>query len=148
MNSRQHTIRLLLVTITLLSFNACSVTGFGGSLSDVYCDNFLIYDMCAQDLNGDGVVEYVYFADTLEVFMFRDGANENVPAPHGMHRCAMPMDEDLVATTSRVFQVTDETSYLEKQDIRGAMMIKYIAYMPRVTTCTLRAEQSAEGAGS
>jgi len=94
--------------------------------------------MCAQDLDGDGVVEYVYFSDSLDVFMFRDGADQNIPSPHAMHKCAMPMDDDLVATTSRVFNVTDETSYLEKQDIRGAMMIKYIAYMPEVTACNLR----------
>ncbi|NKB33857.1 MAG: hypothetical protein GKR91_12230 [Pseudomonadales bacterium] len=148
MNLRQHSIRLFLVAIALFGFNACSVTGFGGPVSNVYCDNFLIYDMCAQDLNDDGVVEYVYFADTMDVFMFRDGADENIPSPHGMHRCAMPMDDDLVATTSRVFEVTDETSYLEKQDIRGAMMIKYMTYLPQVTTCNLRAEQAAAGEGS
>lgn len=147
MISQYPKIRNLLILSLMFGLNACSFSTFG-PVSNVYCDNFLVYDMCAQDLNGDGVVEYVYFADSLEVFMYREGGIENLPAPHGIHRCAQQMDEDLVATTSRVFTVTDDTSYLEKQDIRGAMMLKYITYMPRVTACNLRAEQAAEGADS
>ena len=54
------------------------------------------------------------------------------------------MDEALVATTNRVFEVTDETSYLEKQDIRGAMMIRYFAHLPEITACNLRAEQAEQ----
>ncbi len=147
MISRNLKIRSLLIATVFLGLNACSFSAFG-PVSNVYCDNFLVYDMCAQDLNGDGEVEYVYFADSLDVFMYREGGIDNVPAPHEIHRCAQLMDEDLVATTSRVFTVTDNTSYLEKQDIRGAMMLKYISYMPRVTACNLGADEAAEGADS
>ncbi|MEC8950065.1 MAG: hypothetical protein VYC30_03695, partial [Pseudomonadota bacterium] len=56
--------------------------------------------------------------------------------------CAQLMDEELIATTSRVFYVNEETTYLERQDIRGAMMLKYISYMPRVVTCNLQNEQA------
>jgi len=52
------------------------------------------------------------------------------------------MDEELVATTNRVFGLTDETTFLEKQDIRGAMMVKYLAYLPEITACSLRAKQT------
>ena len=52
------------------------------------------------------------------------------------------MDEELIATTSRVFYVNEETTYLERQDIRGAMMLKYISYMPRVVTCNLQNAQA------
>ena len=143
MKAKSPILRLLALVSAVMLINACSVSGMG-PLARVYCDNFLVYDMCAQDLDGDGVVEYVYFEDSLDVFMFRAGADQEIPEEHGLHRCALPMDESLVATTSRVFQVTDETSYIEKQDIRGAMMIKYIAYMPGVTACNLRAEQVVE----
>jgi hypothetical protein len=143
MNSKPHILKLFAIAIMALLLNACSVTGMG-PLARVYCDNFLVYDICAQDLNSDGVVEYVYFKDSLEVFMYREGSADSIPDEHNLHRCVLPMDEGLVATTNRVFQVTDETTYLEKQDIRGAMMIKYIAYMPRVTACNLRAKQAQE----
>ncbi len=136
-------IRLILVMFTLLSLSACSLTGIGDRpVSDLYCDRFLVYDMCAQDLDSDGVVEFVYFPDSKDVFMYREGADEIVPIELNMHRCAVLMDESLVATTSRVFYVGDETTFLEKQDIKGAMMIKYIAYMPGVTACNMQRDQA------
>ena len=52
------------------------------------------------------------------------------------------MNESLVATTNQVFGVTYDFSYLEKQDIRGAMMIKYLAYLTENTACNLQAEQA------
>tara|TARA_B100000427_G_scaffold304093_1_gene289077 strand:- start:426 stop:731 length:306 start_codon:yes stop_codon:yes gene_type:complete len=100
--------------------------------------------MCAEDLDNDGIVEHVYFADTLEVFLFRQGAKDGIPDRLDKHRCIRAMDESLVATTNRVFGITDDTSYLEKQDIRGAMMIKYFAYLPEITACNLRAEQAGK----
>lgn len=106
-----------------------------------YCDNFLIYDMCARDTNRDGVVDYVYFTDSEEIFMFREGADRRFPADLLVHECAQMMDDDLVATTSRLLFIDEETGYLERQDIRGAMMIKYIAYMPEVTACNMRNEE-------
>ena len=98
--------------------------------------------MCAEDLDNDGIVEYVYFADTVEVFLYRQGARDSIPDRLHMHRCIRVMDKGLVETTNRVFEVTNDTSYLEKQDIRGAMMIKYFAYLPEITACNLRAEQA------
>ena len=86
--------------------------------------------MCAEDTDNDGIVEHVYFADTSEVFLYRQGAKGSIPDRLDMHRCVRAMDEELVSTTNLVFGVTDETTFLEKQDIRGAMMIKYFAYLP------------------
>ena len=111
-------------------------------INNVYCDNFLIYEMCAEDTDNDGIVEHVYFADTSEVFLYRQGAKESIPDRLDMHRCVRAMDEELVSTTNRVFGVTDETTFLEKQDIRGAMMLKYVSYMPRVVTCNLQNAQA------
>jgi len=110
-------------------------------LNAEYCDNFLIYDMCARDTNHDGVVEVVYFTDTKEVFMYHPESKGNYPSDLGLHRCATMMDEELVATTNRVFYVDDSTPFLERQDIKGAMMLKYVANMPEITACNLRAEQ-------
>ena len=123
---------------------ACgSLVGSLMPLNAEYCDNFLIYDMCARDTNRDGVVEVVYFTDTREVFMYHPESEGNYPSDLGLHRCAMPMDEEVVATTNRVFYLDDSTTFLEKQDIKGAMMLKYVAIMPEITACNLRAEQEA-----
>lgn len=135
--------KFLVPVILLLALASCANTDVNGrrQVTTEYCDNFLVYDMCARDTNRDGVVDVVYFTDTEEVFMYREGMQERFPRSLNVHRCAQMMDEDLVVTTSRLFYIDDETSYLEKQDIRGSMMIKYIAYMPRVTSCNMRAEE-------
>lgn len=138
-----HTIRYSLLALLLATLSACGLADLGNRpVSNLYCDTFLVYDMCAEDLNRDGVVEFVYFPDSMDVFMYRDGVQDDIPVRYGLHRCAISMDPELVDITSRVFYVTDETPYLEKQDIRGAMMIKYIAYMPRVATCQMQQEQA------
>lgn len=127
----------------LLSLVACGSLPVGMQpTNSEYCDNYLVYDMCARDMSGNGIVDLVYFTETLEVFMYRPGADSDIPSDLGVHRCAMPMDEDLVATTSRLFYIDEETSFLEKQDIRGAMLIKYVTYMPEVTACNMRADRA------
>ena len=142
--------RVILRVISLfgliLSLVDCQSIGLVSTTptNNVYCDNFLIYEMCAEDMDNDGVVEHVYFSDTLEVFLYRKGAKESIPDRLDMHRCIRAMDEGLVATTNRVFGVTDDTAYLEKQDIRGAMMIKYFAHLPEITACNLRAGQTGK----
>lgn len=131
---------LLLIPLLMASCSSSDIAGVRPSTSE-YCDNFLVYDMCARDTNRDGVVDVVYFTDSDEVFMYREGMEGRFPSNLEVHQCAQAMDEDLVATTSRLFFIDDETSFIEKQDIRGSMMIKYIAYMPRVSACNMQAEQ-------
>lgn len=146
----QHAKLIFSAVILLPLLAACTASSIDGQrpVTSLYCDNFMIYDMCARDSNRDGVVDLVYFEDTREVFMYREGADGRIPRNLGRHRCAMQMDEDLVATTSRLFYIDEQTPFLEKQDIRGSMMIKYIAYMPRVTACNMRADEEAAAADS
>lgn len=137
--------RFIPASLGLVCITALTGCGFSSDLAapanSLYCDNFMIYDMCARDTNRDGTVEYVYFEDSNEIFLYREGTDRRLPRGLDMHRCALPMDDGIIATTSRMFYIDEETSYLERQDIRGALMIKYIAYMPRVTACNMRAEQ-------
>lgn len=142
MTTSSCTIRILLLGCSL-SLAACAGSFVGERpVNDLYCDNFLIYEMCARDTNRDGIVDYTYFEESKEIFMYRDRLPRRIPAGLGVHRCVMPMEEDLVETTSRVFHIDETSSLLEKTDIRGAMMIKYIAKLPEVTACNMRAEEA------
>ena len=139
--------RAFLVSFLALLLASCGSLPEGERPTNaLYCDTYLLYDMCAQDENRDGIVDWVYFTDTEEIFMFREGVQDSYDGDLGVHRCMQIMDESLVATTSRVFYVDDETSFLEKQDIKGAMFVKYVAYMPEVTACNLRAEEAEQAA--
>lgn len=141
--------RNLLLLLLLSSLSACGVwEGGDRPVNAVFCDNFLVYKMCARDMNRDGVVEFVYFEESEEVFMWREGARDTIPDDMVMHQCARVMDEDLVVTTSRVFYVDDDTPFLERTDIRGAMMIKYMAKLPEVAACNMRADQAREEANA
>lgn len=128
-----------LVCVVLLAGCAGNFVG-ERPVNSLYCDNFMIYEMCARDTNRDGIVEYVYFDDSKEIFMYREALPRRLPRDIGVHRCARAMDDSLVATTSRMFYIDDDTSLLQKTDIRGALMIKYIAWMPEVTACHMRAD--------
>ena len=120
---------------------SCSGTMVGERpANSLYCDNFMIYELCARDTNRDGIVEYVYFDDSKEIFMYRDSLPRRLPADIGVHRCVRAMDESLVETTSRMFYIDESTSLLQKTDIRGSLMVKYIAWMPEVTACNMRAD--------
>ena len=133
--------RVTVLFSAALALNGCSGINFANPpANSLYCDNFLIYEMCARDSNRDGIVDYTYFQDSKEIFMYRERLPRRIPSGLGVHRCARVMDEDLVATTSRVFYIEESTSLLEKTDIRGAMMIKYIAQLPEVTACNMRAD--------
>ena len=141
MATRSASFRVAVLLSACLILSSCSSINFANPpVNSLYCDNFLIYEMCARDSNRDGIVDYTYFQDSKEIFMYRERLPRRIPAGLGVHRCARAMDEDLVATTSRVFYIEDSTSLLEKTDIRGAMMIKYIAQMPEVTACNMRAD--------
>lgn len=125
-----------LVALAASVLTACgSGSAMRQPVSAFYCDSFLIYDMCAQDLDRDGEVELVYFADTNEVFLYRDESDAELPLQLTMHRCALPMNEEIIQSTSRLFLISDETSLLERSDIRGSLMLSYVSYLPRVAAC-------------
>jgi|TARA_B110000263_G_C15177600_1_gene449992 hypothetical protein len=133
---------LTICSVVLLSGCAALFDDIDRPVNALVCDNFLIYDMCAQDMDADGVVEYVYFENSDKVFLYRVGTQEGLPANLKMHRCAQEMDDSIVSSASRMFYVSDETPYIERTDIRGAMMLSYISYMPRVASCNVAADQA------
>ena len=60
------------ISLLLLSLPALSACGLGGAgvrpANSLYCDNFLLYSVCARDMNRDGVVEFVYFEESEVVY--------------------------------------------------------------------------------
>ena len=57
------------------------------------------------------------------------------------------MDEEMVKTTSRMFYIDESTTLLEKTDIRGTLLLRYMTALPEITACNLRRE-AASDAGS
>jgi len=138
--------KLFIVLLPLLLLASCSSSlDMSRPVSDFYCDNFLIYDMCAQDLDQDGEVELVFFTDTSEVFLYQDGSESKLPGDLSMHRCAQPMNEEILRNTSRLFYISEDTTYLERSDIRGSLMMSYVSFLPRVAGCSESQQVVTEG---
>ena len=137
-------LRPLLIALATLVMGCQSLPQGARPANALYCDNFMVYGMCARDMNRDGEVDYVYFEESEQAFMYRPGAERLFPRGLDMHPCATPMDEDVVATTSRVFFVDEETTLLEKTDIRGSLMLKYMAALPEITACNLCREKNED----
>lgn len=142
-------IKVFMLALLPLILIGCRTSLVGkGLTSNLYCDNVLVYHVCASDPNNDGVVDYVYFSANEEVFMFSEGGLKFKPEDQPTHRCIKQMEDDLVVTTSRLFYLDENSTTLEKTDIRGSMMIKYLAYLPEITACNLRAEKAEDLAAS
>ncbi|MEE8150472.1 MAG: hypothetical protein V3T43_01980 [Nitrosomonadaceae bacterium] len=133
---------IMVVAMTVLAACASSTPSELALANNLYCGNFLIYNMCAQDLDEDGIVELVYFEDTKEVFLVREGADMQLPTHLSMHDCAQAMDERLINATSKMFYITDNTSFLEITDIKTALLLSYISNLPAATDCNAEVEIS------
>ncbi|HAG72592.1 MAG TPA: hypothetical protein DCL66_10365, partial [Gammaproteobacteria bacterium] len=148
MNNSMST-KLLFVAVLPFILISCRASLEGkGITNNLYCDNVLVYHVCASDPNRDGIVDFVYFSANEEVFMFSEGGLALKPDDQPTHRCIKQMEDDLVATTSRLFYLDEDSTALEKTDIRGSMMIKYLAFLPEITACNLRAERAEKLAAS
>ncbi len=134
--------RLVFVSFIPILFISCASSIKDDSMpaASLYCGGFLIYDMCTQDIDHDGVVEFVYFQDSNEVFLYREGVEAQRPPQLAMHECAQVMDERLVNNASKTFYITEDTSLLEITDIKGALLVSYISYLPAVTACNAELE--------
>lgn len=107
------------------------------------CDTYLIESMCVQDLQGDGVVDLIYFTDTKEIFMYQSGKRDLVAKVMSFHRCAVPLDEGMQATTNRILN-RENLSIAEELSITMELIANYLAAKPSIDACNARFEDSTE----
>lgn len=103
------------------------------------CDSYIVLSMCVEDVTGDDTVDIVYFTDTNEVFMYQTGRREVVPENMAFHRCAVPLDEGMQATTNRILQ-RDNLSFTEELDITRLLIANYTAAKPTIDACNAKFE--------
>ena len=108
------------------------------------CDSYLILSMCVQDLYGDDTVDIVYFTDTKEVFMYQQGRQEAVATVMPFHRCAVPLDEGMQATTNRILKRSD-LSISEELEITRDLIANYVAAKPAIDACNDGFDDKAAG---
>ena len=109
------------------------------------CDTYLIQSMCVQDLQGDGVVDLIYFTDTKEIFMYQNGKRDSVAEVMPFHRCAVPLDAGMQATTNRILN-REDLSLTEELSITMELITNYLAAKPSIDACNARFEGNSDEA--
>ena len=109
------------------------------------CDTYLIQSMCVQDLQGDGVVDLIYFTDTKEIFMYQNGKRDLVAEVMPFHRCAVTLDAGMQATTNRILN-REDLSLTEELSITMELITNYLAAKPSIDACNARFEGNSDEA--
>lgn len=139
MKQISHVFLLFLVT-TLLGACASHKPDERVQIHQVYCDSYLHYDMCAEDLNGNGEVDILFFKDTYEVMMYWEPTRHLIPTSRPMHRCAQIMSVDLKQANTETLYVNEETDALTIAHIKTRIFLNYLPYMAGVNRCNGLAE--------
>ncbi len=114
------------------------------SKASIVCDTYIFLSMCVRDLIGDGEVDIVYFTDTREIFMYREGMREEVGHVMPFHQCAVTLSEDMQATTNRILGRSD-MSLNEELSITRALIANYMAAKPSIDACNASFEDEKSG---
>ena len=130
----------LVVGLTACASNAPTKKS-GQAGARVVCDSYIILTMCVEDVTGDNTVDIVYFTDTNEVFMYQKGRRDLKPEDMSFHRCAVPLDEGMQATTNRILQ-RDNLGFTEQLDITRLLISNYAAAKPTIDACNAKFEES------
>ena len=116
------------------------------SAGKTVCDTYLIQSMCVQDLQDDGVVDLIYFTDSEEIFMYQSGKRDVVAGVMPFHRCAVPLDAGMQATTNRILN-REDLSLTEELSITMELIANYLAAKPSIDACNARFESNSDEAG-
>ena len=101
----------------------------------LYCDSFMIYTMCAEDINRDGEVDLFFFEDDDQIFFYRKGYLKDIINSHLFHPCMEEMSDDLVGLGSRLFLIKKDEISVNKIAIQTKLMAMYISYLPAINSC-------------
>jgi hypothetical protein len=98
------------------------------------CESFFIYVLCIADLDADQRVDYMYFDDTREIFMYEASMAQALGSVLPFHACAIPMSRSTRDYSSQLLY--DETlSIADRLRIKGQLILNYRAAQPAVDAC-------------
>lgn len=104
------------------------------SAAYLVCDSYIFFNMCVQDLAGDGAVDMIYFSDSNEIFMYREGMRKTVAEVMPLHRCAVPLNEGMQKTTDRILH-RKNMQLKEELTIAKELIVNYAAAKSEIDAC-------------
>ncbi|EED33538.1 hypothetical protein NOR53_717 [gamma proteobacterium NOR5-3] len=99
-----------------------------------HCESFFIYVLCISDLDADGQVDYMYFDDTREIFMYADSMLSRLKTVLPLHACAIPMSASTRDYSSQLLY-SDDLSLSARLAVKAKLAVSYRAAQPAVDAC-------------
>lgn len=147
--------RVLICIALFAFFSACATLPENESdaqsaeaVRSAYCDSYLIYEMCAVDVDGNGTTDALYFDDTNEIFMYDSALATEDYSAYQMHPCVQVMDGEMKEASNLLLTVADNTPFMERLAIKKGLMFNYMRYNARVQECYSQIASSADDAAS
>ena len=103
------------------------------------CEAFFIYEICIADYDHNGSVDYIYFGDDLQIFMFAEAMLPLLDGVQPFHACAVPMSSAVRKNSSRLLY-GDELSLSERLAIKGRLIGDYRSAQPAIDACNAARE--------
>jgi hypothetical protein len=99
-----------------------------------HCESFFVYVLCISDLDADGQVDYMYFDDTREIFMYADTMLSRLNNVLPLHACAIPMSESTRDYSSQLVY-SEDLSISARLAVKAKLAVSYRAAQPAVDAC-------------
>lgn len=133
---------------SLLLLLSCASTDGPARLGTLRCERFFVYSLCVSDLDRDGRVDFMYFDDSREIFMYADEERAALDGLLPFHDCAIPMSTSTREYSSALLYGSD-LPLSERLALKGRLLRNYRDAQPAVEACNRRQERlggSAEDA--
>ena len=137
--------RCLAILLFIGLLNGCAITpdkSIQQAKGVTVCDSYLVLSMCLQDFDGDETVDLIFFTDTKEVFMYQEGKRALAGEVMPLHRCAVPLNAGMQATTNRILK-REELSFAEEMSITKSLVASYVSAKPTIDACNAQFEDNA-----
>lgn len=136
----------LAITLILL-LAGCTAGPFikdEGTKGKIVCDSYIVLHMCVQDYVGDGVVDMIYFSDSIEIFMYREGMKDIVAPAMPFHQCVVPLSPAMQDISNRIL-FREDLSFGEELAIKKDLLFAYLAAKPGIDACNASFEGENPG---
>lgn len=131
---------VLLLTVWL---GACANTGDQARPPGTErCESFFIYVLCISDLDSDGQVDYMYFDDTREIFMYAESMLSALANVLPLHACAIPLSDNTRKYSSQLLY-NDALGISARLATKAKLAASYRAAQPAVDACNTSANPSS-----
>ena len=135
------------VLAILLSLAGCASSPPGEQQSTkgkTVCDSYIVLHMCVQDYVGDGIVDLIYFSDTIEIFMYRESQKEVVANVMPFHQCAVPLPDSMQKISNRIL-FRENLSFNDELSIKKDLLFAYLEAKPNIDACNESFEHKKGG---